>query len=78
MNAEKTAYFMRKYEPLLEFLSFEIVVRRRTKDIVSNNINYEYEVATYNLRNEISFTFLENQIILWGSYCELHTQPPYK
>ncbi|KRX76039.1 hypothetical protein T06_5187 [Trichinella sp. T6] len=57
MNAEKREYFTRKYGPLVEFLSFEIAVQRRTKDTVGNNMNYEYEIATYNLRNEISFTF---------------------
>ncbi|KRY35427.1 hypothetical protein T01_2460 [Trichinella spiralis] len=32
-------------------------------DTVGNNMKYEYEIATYNLRNEISFTFLKNQIV---------------
>ncbi|XP_003377435.1 hypothetical protein Tsp_01659 [Trichinella spiralis] len=44
---------MRKYGPLVEFLSFE--------DTVGNNMKYEYEIATYNLRNEIilaRFTFV--------------------
>ncbi|KRY21355.1 hypothetical protein T12_6385 [Trichinella patagoniensis] len=56
MNAEKREYFTRKFGPLVEFLSFEIAVQRRTKDTVGNNMNYEYEIATYNLRNESSFT----------------------